>query len=212
MLPHRTPAKPAHRLTGRIAALLLVLTLLQAGPAASAEDPAAALRRTVDEGVRILHEPAYQAEGRRPAQHRQLCELLYRDFDFAEFSKRVLADQWNVFTSAQRREFVEVFSKFLAEYYVERLQGRYTDETVAYLGVNAVAPERVVVKTGVTWRGREFPVEVRMHLRTGRWKAYDVSLLGISAVQLYRAQFQEITRTHSPAETIALVRSRLSSE
>ena len=48
-----------------------------------------------------------------------------------------------------------------------------------------------------------------MHLREGRWKAYDVSLLGISAVQIYRAQFQAILRTHSPAQVIALVRSRL---
>jgi ABC-type transporter MlaC component len=48
-----------------------------------------------------------------------------------------------------------------------------------------------------------------MHLAAGRWKAYDVSLLGISAVQIYRAQFQAVLRTHSPAQAIALVRSRI---
>jgi ABC-type transporter MlaC component len=36
-----------------------------------------------------------------------------------------------------------------------------------------------------------------------------VSALGISAVQLYREQFQEIMRTQSPAEVIALIKARL---
>jgi hypothetical protein len=39
-------------------------------------------------------------------QLRQLC----RDFDFTEFSKRVLADKWALFTTTQRIEFVEVFT------------------------------------------------------------------------------------------------------
>ena len=34
-----------------------------------------------------------------------------------------------------------------------------------------------------------------MHFQNGRWKTYDVSVLGISAVQIYRAQFQEIMST-----------------
>jgi ABC-type transporter MlaC component len=191
-----------------LAAAVFPLPAIPAG----ADEPAVALRRTVDEGTRILRDPAYHADAQRPEQHRRLSDLLYRDFDFVEFSKRVLAEKWNLFTPDQRREFVDVFSKFLTDYYVSRLQERYTNETVVYRRVDAAAPGRAVVKTGVTWHGREFPVDVRMHLRGGRWKAYDVSLLGLGAVQMYRAQFQEILRTHSPAETIALVRSRLDAE
>jgi phospholipid transport system substrate-binding protein len=204
MLPMRDRLRPALR-----AALLLAVALLLPTAAARADVPDAALKLTVDEGLRILQDPGYRAEGQRAAQHRRLCEVVYRDFDFAEFSKRVLADQWARFSVDQRREFVEVFARFLAEHYMARLQERFTNEAVAVRGAEPVASGRAVVKTGVTWRGREFPVEVRMHLREGRWKAYDVSLLGISAVQIYRAQFQAIMRTHSPTQVIALVRSRL---
>lgn len=211
---HVDPRAPRHR--SNFVILLLVCFAFTAFPRpalpAAADDPAAALRRTVDEGTRILRDPAYRADAQRPEQHRRLSDVIYRDFDFTEFAKRVLAEKWNLFTPDQRREFVEVFSRFLTEYYVSRLQERYTNESVVYRGVDAPAPGRAVVKTGVTWRGQEFPVDVRMHLRGGRWKAYDVSLLGVGAVQIYRAQFQEILRTHSPAETIALVRSRLDAE
>jgi len=65
------------------------------------------------------------------------------------------------------------------------------------------------VKADVVWMSRPVPVEVRMLKRTGRWRAYDVSVIGFSAVAIYRAQFREIMRTHSPAQAIALVRSRI---
>lgn len=194
------------------AALLLAVALAVLPAPAQAEVPAAALKHTVDEGLRILRDPALRADGQRAEQHRRLCAVVYRDFDFAEFSRRVLADGWARFSAEQRREFVEVFARFLAEHYVARLQERYTSETVAVRATEAIAPGRAVVRTAVTWRDRELPVEVRMHLSAGRWKAYDVSLLGISAVQIYRAQFQAVLRTHSPAQAIALVRSRIGEE
>jgi hypothetical protein len=34
-------------------------------------------------------------------------------------------------------------------------------------------------------------------------------VIGFSAIAIYRAQFREITRTHSPAQVIALVRGRM---
>ena len=194
------------------AALLLAVALTALPAPAHAEVPDAALRHTVDEGLRILRDPALRADGQRKAQHRRLCAVVYRDFDFAEFSRRVLADGWARFSAEERREFVDVFARFLAEHYMARLQERYTAETVAVRETQAIAPGRAVVRTAVTWLGREFPVEVRMHLAAGRWKAYDVSLLGISAVQIYRAQFQAVLRTHSPAQAIALVRSRIGEE
>jgi len=212
IFPVLTESPRGARTCGRWVRLLVclpALALLLATGSARAEDPAAALKRTVEDGVRILRDPSYKPEGQRAAQHRRLCDVVYRDFDFAEFSKRVLADKWALFTPEQRREFTAVFSKFLADYYMDRLQERYSGEAIAYRGVDMVAPGRAVVNVDVRWRGREFPVEVRMLLRGGQWRAYDVSLLGVSAVGIYRAQFQEILRTHSPAQTIELVRSRL---
>jgi ABC-type transporter MlaC component len=76
-------------------------------------------------------------------------------------------------------------------------------------GQEITAPGIARVRANVVWRNREFTVEVRLRIRDGNWRIYDLSVLGISAVQLYRAQFQEIMRTQSPAEVIALIRGRL---
>jgi phospholipid transport system substrate-binding protein len=189
-------------------AFLLIAALLALAPPAHGSQPMEALQKTIDDGMRILKDPYYQPADRKALQQHHLRQLLYRDFDFAEFSKRVLADQWALFTAAQRLEFVEVFSRFLADHYLARLQQRYSDEKVVLRGQDITAPGRAVVRSGVTWMNREFSVDVRMHARGGSWKTYDVIVIGISAVQIYRAQFREIMRTHSPSQVIELIRRR----
>jgi phospholipid transport system substrate-binding protein len=187
---------------------LLVVCLLALGTAAHGSQPLDDFQKSVDDGLRILQDPHYRSADRKAMQQQLLRQVLYRDFDFAEFSRRVLADHWGRFTEDQRIEFTEVFSRFLADHYLARLQERYTDERVFLRGQKITAPGRAVVSSGVIWMNREFPVEVRMHARGGRWKVYDVSVIGISAVQIYRAQFQEILRTHSPSQVIELIKRR----
>lgn len=206
VLPVVALAKARRRgLAGRC---LLIASLLTVASAAYGSQPMDDLRKSVDDGLRILRDPHYQPVDRKALQQQHLRQVLYRDFDFAEFSKRVLADKWNLFTDGQRVEFIEVFSRFLADHYLARLQQRYTDEKVVLRGQEITAPGRALVRSGVIWMNREFPVEVRMHARGGEWKVYDVSVIGISAVQIYRAQFQEIMRTHSPSQVIELIKRR----
>jgi len=189
--------------------LLTIWLMLAAVAAPAATQPREALMQSIDDGRRILMDPAYQPADRKPLQQEKLRDLLYRDFDFTEFSRRVLANKWALFSPVQRQEFVQVFSRFLADFYLSRLQQRYTDETVAVREQTVTAPGKARVRAAVVWQAREFPVEIYLHDRGFGWKIYDLSALGISAVQIYRAQFQEILRTRSPAEVIELIKARL---
>ena len=200
---------PRRRRCGPAGTLLLVATMLALATAAYGSQPMDTFRKSVDDGLRILNDPYYQSADRKALQQHRLRQVLYRDFDFTEFSRRVLADKWALFTARQRIEFVEVFSRFLADYYLAQLQAYYRNDKVVVYGQDMIAPGRAVVRSGVLWKGREFPVEIRMHARSGSWKAYDVCVIGISAVQIYRAQLQEIMRTQSPTQVIELIKHRL---
>ena len=189
--------------------LLGVLLLLTAASTATAARPGDALMQSIEDARRILTDPNYHSTDRKPLQQDKLRDVLYRDFDFMEFSRRVLADKWTLFSPIQRQEFVHVFSRFLADFYLSRLQQYYTDETVALREQAIIAPGKARVQAKVSWRNREFSIEVRLHDRGDGWKIYDLSALGISAVQIYRAQFQEILRNQSPAEAIDLIKARL---
>ena len=45
--------------------------------------------------------------------------------------------------------------------------------------------------------------------RNGRWRAYDIVVAGISAVLLYRAQFQARLLEATPADLISELRRRI---
>jgi phospholipid transport system substrate-binding protein len=189
--------------------VLLAAAMLAATATAHAAQPMDALRQSIEDGLKILKDPYFEPADRKQLQQQKLRELLYRDFDFTEFSQRVLADKWASFSPVQRREFVAVFSRFLADYYLARLQQSYVDEQIVVQGQEIMAPGRARVRANIIWRNREFAVEVRLRTRGENWLIYDLSVLGISAVQVYRAQFQQIMRTQSPAEVIDLIRGRL---
>jgi phospholipid transport system substrate-binding protein len=192
--------------------VLLLAAMPALAPMAYANPPSDTVKQIIEDGRRILKDPLYEPADRKPLQQERLRDLLYRDFDFLEFSRRVLADKWVLFSPTQREEFVQVFSRFLAEFYLSRLQKRYTDEMVAVSDQAVTAPGKARVQAKVIWRNREFPIEIRLHDRGGGWKMYDLSAMGISAVQLYRAQFKEIMRTQSPAEVIELIKARLAEQ
>jgi ABC-type transporter MlaC component len=205
MLPHAL----RHLRLARVGIVGLGWALLVLSGPAAAAGPVETCRQTVAEGLRILNDPQGRPPERKPLQQERLWAVLAEGFDFTEFSKRVLAEKWAAFLPAQQAEFVDAFSRFLGNYYLEQLLNYYTSETVTCRDQEVLGPGRAVVKAEVVWMSRPVPVEVRMLKHAGRWRAYDVSVIGFSAVAIYRAQFREIMRTHSPAQAIALVRSRI---
>jgi phospholipid transport system substrate-binding protein len=156
-----------------------------------------------------LKDPRYKDDTQKAAQREKLREISYRAFDFAEFSRRILAENWKDFTPQQRIEFVDVFAKFMTNFYLKLLQERYRDERVVYLGQELITDSRAVVSIKVLVRNLEVPVHIRMVRRNGTWKAYDVTALGISAVMLYRSQFAWILRKESPAQVIERLREKI---
>jgi len=55
----------------------------------------------------------------------------------------------------------------------------------------------------------EIPVKLRMKKKDGTWKVYDLSALGISAVGIYRAQFQWLLQKKSPDQVIATLKEKI---
>lgn len=184
--------------------ILIGCFLLLAAIAASADgdQPIEALRKGVEEGLRVLKDPAFNAVQQKGAQQQKLRLILEQLFDFREFSRRVLASNWKNFTPAQREEFVRAFAEFLGKFYMAKLQQKYKDENLIYVGQEMISATLALVNVKVVWKGQEIPVDLRMIKRKGVWKVYDIRALGISAVKNYRAQFQFILQTETPAQVI----------
>ena len=190
--------------------ILVCFFILSTIPAlADGDQPIEALREGVEEGLRVLQDPKYKDAEQKAAQQQKLGIVLEQLFDFREFSRRVLASNWKDFTLSQRKEFVAVFREFLSIFYLGKLQEKYKDETLIYVGQELKTPRRALVNVQAVWKGQKVPVDLRMIKRKGLWKVYDIQVLGISAVRNYRAQFHSILRKETPSQVIERLRQKI---
>jgi phospholipid transport system substrate-binding protein len=186
---------------------LLALTAISS--LADGDQPIEALQKGVEEGFRILQDPEFNHADRKDTQQQKLGKILEQLFDFREFSRRVLASNWKDFTPSQREEFVRVFTEFLSKFYLGKLQEKYKDETLIYVGQELKSATRALVNIKVVWKGQKIPVDLRMIKRKGLWKVYDIQFMGISAVRNYRAQFQFILRKETPGQVIERLKQKI---
>ena len=156
--------------------------------------PTDQLKQRVDQVIKTLEDPALKDKtAERQAAIRKIAEDV---FDYPDSARRALGVHWNTRTPQEREEFARLFADVLDRAYVSKID-LYQGEKVGYLG-DTVDGDQATVKTRiVTNKGSEVPIDYRMHLKDGRWLAYDVIIEGVSLVANYRTQFNKIVQTES---------------
>jgi ABC-type transporter MlaC component len=147
---------------------------------------------------------------RRTAARKVLDEM----FDWTEMGRRTLEKHWSERSSAERAEFVRLFSELFQRTYLSRIH-LAEREKFQFLG-DTIEGDRASVKTKViTKKGQEIPVDYLTARSDGdRWKIYDLDVSGVSLIGNYRAQFASLIGRSSYSEFIgklkALVEKRSS--
>ena len=206
------PARRARR--SLLCACVIAAVLWSAAVATAAtpgdRDPLEVVREHVGTAIAVLQDPSYRE--RDAVQRERLCAIAHQLFDIETFSRLVLMGRWEDLDRSGQTEFVNVFGDFLCRYYLSRLQLYYGNEQVDFIGQEIKSDTRATVRASVSWQGLDIPVEVRMRYRDGRWRAFDVVVSGISAVLVYRAQFQPRLLDISPRELIDELRQRIAEQ
>ncbi|MGB9428764.1 MAG: ABC transporter substrate-binding protein [Gammaproteobacteria bacterium] len=119
-------------------------------------------------------------------------DILLPHFDFEYASQLVLGPYWRSATPAQRKAFEDAFYKYLVHSYADGLlQGNYSERNIQVQPWHGGANDtRAMVRSQVL-RANAPPVQVdyAMVRTKDGWKAFDVSIEGISYVLNYRNQF-----------------------
>jgi phospholipid transport system substrate-binding protein len=187
------------------AALCAALALCAAGSVARAEEaPRALIQRTIDEVLAILRDAK-----RSDTQRRSELEVIARDrFDFETMSKLVMATNWKKLSTPQRTEFVDEFTRFLANDYGARIE-RYEQEKVEITGERKEPKGDFTIKTKIVGGANNGAlVDYRLRQRDDRWKIIDVVIEGISLVANYRDQFREVAGKGGPTVVIQKLREK----
>lgn len=127
--------------------------------------------------------------------HEKLYAMVYEQivphFDFKVITKLVLARHWRQASAEQRVRFADGFRDLLIRTYATALL-KYRDEEFVFLPF-MVKPEdkKVTVKTEFKRKdgGPNVPVNYRFFKGKSGWKAYDVSIEGVSLVTNYRSVY-----------------------
>jgi phospholipid transport system substrate-binding protein len=156
--------------------------------AAPTDDARAVVSTTLDQVLAVLRDKAKPA----PERKKSVEALAYRHFDFDTISRLVLGRNWAKLSAKQREEFVVEFKRHLSGTYWKTLED-YRDEKVTVDGARAEKKGDVTVRSTIeAERAEPIRMDYRMRLKGGEWSVIDVVIEGVSLVQNFRSQTQEI--------------------
>jgi phospholipid transport system substrate-binding protein len=154
--------------------------------------PTEAVKRTIDEVLRILNDPELQRPVRLMERRKLLERVIGARFDYREMAKRTLPATWRTLTEAEQNEFVDLFQSFLSASNADKIEG-YSGEQVRYLS-ERLEGTYAEVRTTIVSEKTEIPIDYRLTSRSGDWFVYDGIADGVSLVRSYRGQFDKIMR------------------
>jgi len=189
--------------------VLLSVVWLSSMGLAIAGEPMDLIRQTSDQTIKILDDPQLQGPEKQAERMERLRKMADEAFDWQEMARRALATHWRERTPQQQREFTGLFKDLVERTYLNRLDSAAGERQDIVYGDEQTQGSQSVVKTKViTKRKTQVPIDYRLHKADGRWKIYDVLIEGVSLVNNYRSQFNDILSRSSYDELIQKMKSR----
>ncbi len=183
-----------------------------ADAATSEMGPLETLKGPVIEFLKVLNDPFYTNAKNKAAQRDKIWEIAGPIFDFTEISRRAVGKPWLKFSTAEKDQFTEVFSQFLGNTYIDKIQGEYKDIKVDF-NKELIKGSKAMVRTRLRRESLEIPIDYRMRNVNGDWKIYDILVEnGVSLVKNYRVQFSSILQKETPGQLIERLEKKLAAQ
>ena len=135
---------------------------------------------------------AHRAEYKKnPKKIREVVDkTMLPHFDTAYAAQLVLAKHWREASQEQRKRFVEAFYQSLLQNYGEAL-AEFTPDRLRILPYQGKPDDTVATVRSEVRRdnGQRIPVNYSLRKTPQGWKAYDVTIEGVSYVKSFRTDF-----------------------
>jgi phospholipid transport system substrate-binding protein len=173
-----------------------------------AGNPTEQVRETTDKILSIVTDPSLKSPEKAGERQERIRNAVDERFDWLEMSRRTLARHWAERTDEEKRAFVDLFGKLLERTYMDKVEG-YSGEKVLYADERVEAEYAAVGVKIVTRQNREIDVIYRMKKKGGTWYVYDISIEGVSLINNYRTQFNNILSRYSFEELMERLREKV---
>lgn len=171
-----------------------------------AESPGEMVTKTIDQGMQILRDPAYQEPDQVDIRRQKLWELLEPIFSFEEVAKLALGRHWLDLTPSQQQEFTDTFTNILKDVYLKKSDA-YQNGEIIYIR-EIVKGSRSKVQTNFVNGEKKIIVDFSMKKIGNTWKIYDITIETISILTNYRTQFNSILAKSTFEEMMTKLREK----
>ncbi len=190
-----------------VVAIGILAALFFALPASAdrAAEGRAFLEKTVHEFLAIL-----RAESVTPEQRlAQVEALAIERFNLDRMTKLVLGKNRRKLSEAQQIEFRDEFKEHIALTYGSNLES-FSDETIEIGKARVEKNSDVTVQTKVIGGAADgVLITYRLHSKNGApWRVIDVVIEGVSTIQNFRSQIQDIVSNKGVEQLIAILREK----
>ena len=197
------------------ASIPLLILLFYGGPLlASTENirPLETLQGPINKIIDLLNDPSYAGPEKRALQRDRIWEIARPVFDFEEISRRAIGKSWSSFSADEKSRFTAIFAEFLGNTYIDKLQGEYHNERIAF-DKELVKGNKALVRTRLQRETLEIPIDYRMQQIDGAWKIYDILVEnGVSIVKNYYVQFNSMLQNNTPHQLIEKLEKKLNNQ
>ena len=197
------------------ASIPLLIFLFYGGPLlASTENirPLETLQGPINKIIDLLNDPSYAGPEKRALQRDRIWEIARPVFDFEEISRRAIGKSWSSFSADEKSRFTAIFTEFLGNTYIDKLQGEYHNERIAF-DKELVKGNKALVRTRLQRETLEIPIDYRMQQIDGAWKIYDILVEnGVSIVKNYYVQFNSMLQNNTPHQLIEKLEKKLNNQ
>ncbi len=174
----------------------------------AAEKPGTLVMETIDRGLAVLKDPSLKGPEKVQERRQRLWVEISPIFNFEEMSKRSLGQYWKKRSSEEKKEFVELFTNIMKDAYIGKTD-TYSGEKIVFVKEKQDEKGYASVQTKIiTDTGAVVLVEYRMHSDSGKWKIYDVIIEGVSLVNNYRSQFNNILMKSPYEELVQKIKGK----
>ncbi len=171
------------------------------------------IRTTVEKVLVILENSSLveNSNGKMPdpealtKYRNDLRQAIFPQFDIPEMARRSLGLNWRPRTRAEQKEFVDLFSHLLEDFFSDKLKS-FEDEKFVYTGEIKDGDYAKVETMILTKEGKEISINYRFHLVDENWKVYDMVIEHVSLVKNYRSQFNRIITKSSYQDLVRRIR------
>jgi len=170
--------------------------------------PTEKVREATDKIIAIVSDPILKDPAKAAQRRQKIRQAVDELCDWEEMSRRSLGRAWAQRNDQERKEFVHVFGQLLERTYIDNVEG-YSGEKVNYLGEKVDGDFAEVEVRIMTTKNREIPVIYRMRNKEQKWWVYDIVIEGVSLVNNYRAQFNDILARSSFEELMKRLKEKI---